>query len=1633
MKQIASFFLAVLVLMAGVMLPAPTVVRAAEDPAWTIDPSGMDDTPWPASITLKPGSVTPVNGEYFFKAGETFSLLVGFKVTYDDGNHVFDSNATCLQESTIEGELDGQSKLLIIPEDPYNDSNFKPEFFYTVQPTDATGLLVVKNGVNHCGEGDRLWNSNTNSKMMDGSSPSNELYFQHLYPYKIYIDNSAPEIAYGGVELGGYKKARSIKMTVTDTPKKEAAKAYAKWSTSSATPADLENESNLLPIEQEVNYPDPGASGTYYLHVKATDAAGHVTSHVMGPYPYDIDAPTVSMTPNSGSAQASHTVSYSISDAHSGVDLSTKKPTYQWFLDGGAVDEAKVLTASSGTLTTPTDIEGTYKLRITATDLAGNTTTVDSGNYIVDKTAPSITFNSEGNGTPAAARQVIVTMTEAAGTLGAAFYNWSTSASAPADSDSGWQQLFDGSGSKKSHTATVNSPSNMTGSYYLHVKATDNSGNKGTKSSTSSFVLDNTKPDFTFTNPATASYSQSASTGFNIKDPDTVSDKTAYLVKYLIDTNPTSDQNDGAWASTPASGAITIDNRTGIFYLHAKVYDQAGNWVYKDAGPYYLDNTKPTGTIAPAQTHTKESSLTVNLTAADDNKPTSVKTTVDQMRFMVDGGSWTGWESYGSTKQISTASLTQGSHKVYVQFMDSAGNISSTYETNFIYDTTPPAAGAITYSPSARTNQNVTATLPVTDNFSSAADIVETTQGKFTYTFTSNGTYQFQFRDQAGNTATATATVNWIDKTAPAVTFSDEGTLRRQKSVSSTISATDNVSAGDKLTYEYAWSKSSSIQPTTWNPAPPDRTVTLADTDGSWFLWARVTDEVGNRTVVSTSSAKPFKLDNTAPTATISYSPAGRTAGKVKAELHLVKDADETVLITKPDNGLPEYEFSDNGTFEFEFIDEAGNTGKALATVTNIDRTAPSANITYNPSGYTNQPVEVTIDGGPSRGVSQIQAPADAELVSQTVTKAVYMLPTNGVIRYLVTDLDTGMTQEGEAEVTKIDKEAPTAELSYDITEQTNRNVTVTLEASDPPRDAVTVLNNDGSFQYTFTENGTFTFQFRDDAGNLAEKTATVNYIDKEVPQPKFILSETDWTKNDVTVTFATYNTEKYPVIVTDADGNVYNQYTFTANGSKEFTFTDAAGNKAKATVTVSNIDREAPKAELIYSERGWTNRNVTVTVSPADASPVTVVNNNGSSAYTFSDNGTFTFVLRDAAGNEAQYTAVVDRIDKTVPTATIEYSTSQATRADVRVRVAANEPITVIGNDGNTFYDFTSNGSYTFRIKDRAGNETSVPASVNYIDRTPPVLSLEYSTTASTKSDVVVKLKASEPMQILNNNRSDQYVFRENGKFKFYVQDLAGNTAEIEAVVNNIDKSTAKVNYKYSETAPTKNNVTVKLEADRALTYTGISGNTVTFTENGTRWLEATDALGNVYVLKVTVGNIDREAPKLRFLNGDDLLLQIGSAVTPAADVEATDNIDGNVNNKLTVTHNIQTQQPGTYTITYRVTDAAGNTAVVTRKAVVVAPTSFSAYVNSKAAGEDDLLVYGNKLQVQLFGDQGNNAVKWLRGYKSMGDFKKVRSLIPSDGLPITNYGFYTLLVEDQERQTKLIRVYVLPAAPVQ
>ncbi|HAB67576.1 MAG TPA: hypothetical protein DCE23_09450, partial [Firmicutes bacterium] len=98
-------------------------------------------------------------------------------------------------------------------------------------------------------------------------------------------------------------------------------------------------------------------------------------------------------------------------------------------------------------------------------------------------------------------------------------------------------------------------------------------------------------------------------------------------------------------------------------------------------------------------------------------------------------------------------------------------------------------------------------------------------------------------------------------------------------------------------------------------------------------------------------------IDKVLPIAEVTYSTKEPTNNKVIATL---ANASEEITIIN-NGGLDTYVFEENGTFEFEIQDKAGNINKIKAEVTNIDKVAPSVEIEYSTKETTDKAVTATI------------------------------------------------------------------------------------------------------------------------------------------------------------------------------------------------------------------------------------------------------------------------------------------------------------------------------------------------------------------------------------------------------------------------------------------------------------------------------------------------------------------------------------------------------------------------------------------------------------------------------------------------------------------------------------------------
>ena len=742
----------------------------------------------------------------------------------------------------------------------------------------------------------------------------------------------------------------------------------------------------------------------------------------------------------------------------------------------------------------------------------------------------------------------------------------------------------------------------------------------------------------------------------------------------------------------------------------------------------------------------------------------------------------------------STHTFTENGEYTF-EYVDSSGNRGSKIAKVDWIDKKIPV-GTITYGTTNPTNQNVTASI----SFDKEDVTITNNGGNNTYTFTENSEFTFEFIDKVGNTGTAKAHVDWIDRKLPIATITyDINTLTNRDVVATITFDKNNVEVEGGNTHTF--------------------------TENGEYEFAFI-GPAGN---IGTAIAKVTWIDKKAPVATITYSTTNPTNDEIKATVTFDK---EDVIV----EGGNVHTFTENGEFTFKYIDPAGNTGTAIAKVTWIDKTLPKATITYSTTNPTNQDVTASIS-------------FDKEDVRITNNNGnnTYTFTENGQFEFEFVG-PAGNSGTAIAKVDNIDKDVPVPTISYDITNPTNQNVTATITFNE---ENVTV--KDGN-THVFEDSGEYTFEFEDRAGNSGTAIARVDWIKKTLPNATFTYDINTLTNQDVTVTV---NFDREGTQVTNNDGK--NTYTFTRNGSFTFEFVGPYGNAGVATATVDWIDKEEIIPTITYSTTEMTNQDVTATIT-FNKEGVTV---KGGNIHVFEDSGEYTFEFEDRAGNSGTAIARVDWLKKTLPNATITYSTTNPTNQDVIATITFDiENVIVLG--GNT-HRFTENGTYLFEFVGPYGNKGTAMAEVYWIDRDEPNATITYSTTNPTNQDVTATVTFDkENVTITNNGGKNTYTFTENGEFEFEFVGPAGNTGIVIATVDWIDKTLPKATITYDKSEPTNQEVTASIAFDKEnVTITNNNGkNAYTFTENGQFEFEFVGPAGNAGTAIANVTWIDKEAP---------------------------------------------------------------------------------------------------------------------------------------------------------------------------
>lgn len=284
-------------------------------------------------------------------------------------------------------------------------------------------------------------------------------------------------------------------------------------------------------------------------------------------------------------------------------------------------------------------------------------------------------------------------------------------------------------------------------------------------------------------------------------------------------------------------------------------------------------------------------------------------------------------------------------------------------------------------------------------------------------------------------------------------------------------------------------------------------------------------------------------------------------------------------------------------------------------------------------------------------------------------------------------------------------------------------------------------------------------------------------------------------TNNPVEITYSTTELTNQPVtatLQTNANITVTNNsnsktYTFNQNGSFTFEYT-IKGQAFQKTAAVNNIDKIAPTITGIQNDKLYLD-SVAPQIQDDNLKEVTlskdgnIVEDYQTNA-TISEDGYYKIVAIDKAENQTQIEFYISRNP-----ASITYSTTEWTNQDVIATIHSSFEVEVTNNSNNISYRFTQNGEFQFDFSIK-GTDLTLTATVNNIDKTPPVITgVEQGgqylirTTPVITDDNLQDIKLYLNNELVNNYTSNTEL-SEEGFYKLIATDKAGNETIIEFTV---------------------------------------------------------------------------------------------------------------------------------------------------------------------------------------------------------------------------------------------------------
>jgi len=391
------------------------------------------------------------------------------------------------------------------------------------------------------------------------------------------------------------------------------------------------------------------------------------------------------------------------------------------------------------------------------------------------------------------------------------------------------------------------------GEQHLSISGAKNpAGNAVMPDTSHTFLVDTTSPTGTFSINSGATYTNSQWVTLILS-----ADNAAEM--HFSNDNPSW----SSWEPYATSKSWTLISGDGTKTVYVQFKDSVGNVSETYSDTIILDRTSPTGSISinGGAAYTNSQSVSLELSASDNLSGVPRMMIANSSSF-----AGTSWEGYATTKSW-TLTSGDGTKTVYVQFKDSAGNVSETYSDTIILDGTPPTGSISINSGAAYTNsRSVSLELSASDNLSGVPRMMIANSSSFAGTsWEGYATTKFwtltsadgkkkvyvKFKDGTGNVSGIYSDEIILDTNPPTTTLIDyppetvTGNIPKVPITFTWIgSDAGGLTPAEELVYQYKLEGHSSYQE--WSGWTKDTSETYPLPSGSYTFKVRGKDLAGN-------------------------------------------------------------------------------------------------------------------------------------------------------------------------------------------------------------------------------------------------------------------------------------------------------------------------------------------------------------------------------------------------------------------------------------------------------------------------------------------------------------------------------------------------------------------------------------------------------------------------------------------------------------------------------------------------------------------------------------------------------------------------------------------------------------------